>query len=270
MSLDVGDALKEGASRTATVNGGLLVAAFVSVGLLDLVLVHSIEVGVYEWAAQRDPAAVDEIPPRPFATTIPPGLLVIGVLANLLLGEATRIVAVRTMAADLQGLIPARLVARNLPLAVLNGVVGGLLVALAVAIGLVLFVVPGVFLALSFFFVRQEIALEDENFVDAMANSWDRCRGHRTGLAVLAIVVFTVGLVLQAPYGVLVVALGQSSVVPWLIRVVVLAAVTVFGIGAATRAYLQLSDGDEAAAEDSRPDDEGDEKEWPDPPGLEI
>lgn len=274
MSLDVGDALRDGANRTATVNGGLLMAAFAVLGVLGLILGHSLQLELYEWAARQNPEAVSEVPTRPLAVSIPVPVLVVGLLANLLLGETTRIVAVRTMATDADGLIPGRLVVRNLPLAVVNGVVASLVVGIVVAIGSIFFLLPGIFLALSFFFVRQEIALEDENFVEAMARSWDLSEGSRVDLAVLALVVFTVLIVVLVLSGVMAVAFSQSSVVPWIGRVLFQVPVTVFGVGAATQAYVQLKDGDcDDEAEESIDDESGgddDAEEWPDPPGFEI
>ena len=46
----------------------------------------------------------------------------------------------------------------------------------------VLAIWPGVFIALSFFFVRQEIALENKNFIEALQDGWVMTRGERVEL----------------------------------------------------------------------------------------
>lgn len=283
MSLDVGDALREGASRTTAANGLLLMTGFAAVAVASLVAQHS----YLSWAIEEGllTPEVRELMgqnPAPMAVGVPVAAALGLWAGTAIVAEGLRIVAIRTFVSRYTDRIPAVLVTRRLGWAVLNGFVGTVLVNLLIVLGSVLFVVPGVFLALSLFFVRQEIAVEDVNFVEAMANSWDLARGNRVELAVLAVVWITLAVGLWIVGGVIGVALSGAPAVAAAISVVLGAPLTVFGVAVGARAYVQLTDGrDEPVADDGteaggqgdeagRPDGEDDEEEWPDPPGLEL
>jgi hypothetical protein len=135
--------------------------------------------------------------------------------------------------------VPAAYIRRNIVVATLNGFVGGLVVLTLTAIGLVLLVVPGVFLALSFFFVRQEIAVRDVNFVDAMAGSWALTSGHRVELFGLAVVVFFAGLAAAIPGFIVGFASPAAGTA---LNAIARAVVLTFGVASAARAYDQLRD----------------------------
>ena len=166
------------------------------------------------------------------------------VLAGVL-REVFRIVAVRTFAADPTSLTRDRL--RPLVLPTLNGVVGGLavwfLVGLGGVLGILAVVVGGavaaLFLATSFFFLRQEIAVENRNFVDALNESWRVASGHRLrllglGVAVVALTIVPL-VVVRALFGVL-----FGPAVAWVAWVCFGGPAAVFGTATVTHAYTQL------------------------------
>lgn len=246
MSLSVGDALRDGLGRTFERNGLQLIAVFVGLRLVSTVADDTLTRASIELARQRGvfpgPATTGFLPtmadtPTPYALALglTGGLLL--VLAAALLGEAIRIVAVRTLVSDRTDAIPVAFARRNIVVATLNGFVGGLVVFTLTAIGLVLLVVPGVFLALSFFFVRQEIAVRDVNFVDAMAGSWELTSGNRVELFGLAVVVLLVGFAASVPgfiVGFLSPAVGTT------VNAIAQAIVLAFGVASAAQAYNQL------------------------------
>jgi type IV secretory pathway VirB3-like protein len=172
--------------------------------------------------------------------------------------EAVRIVAVRTLVSDETETVRDEFVSRNLLSATLNGFVGGVVVLILVAVGLVFLVVPGVYLAIAFFFVRQEIAVEDRNFVEALSASWERTSGHRLRLFGLALVVFLVGVVVTAVGGV--VGFVGVPLLTTLVTVLLGAVTVVFGVAVTCRAYVQLSDADDAERDVDVDTDE--ESEW--------
>ena len=136
---------------------------------------------------------------------------------------------------------------RPLALPTLNGVVGGFavwfLVGLGGVLGILAIVVGGVaaalFLATSFLFVRQVIALEGRNFVDALNESWRVASGHRLSLLGLGTVVVVATVVAVTAFriagGVLV---GPS--VAWVAWLVCRGVTAVFGLATITHAYTQL------------------------------
>lgn len=275
MSLDIGAALRDGASRTTERNALALMAAFVVLGLATTVVLQSFYAWYFEFLTTLEGAPTGvEAPPTPLSVPLPIGVTLAAWLAVALLAEATRIVAIRVFVSEERRAIPGHLARRNLPLAVLNGFVGGLVVSVLVGLGTLALVLPGIFLAVSFYFVRQRIAVEDENFVDAMVESWSLSKGDRIELAVLALVVVVVSLSVFLPVFGLQLVVGRSSVVPPLVQSVVRAPLVVFGIAVAARAYVQLAGAEETAGpSDDTDDGDGDadaDEEWPDPPGVDI
>ncbi len=260
MGLDIGQALREGASRTAARNGLILAAIFAGITLLTTVLLQTLSVAildsmltVFQGASPEElgvsQAEYDEIITEfeasletiqetvPFALGLSAGAALGGLLTVVILAEAVSIIAVRVFASDETETIPSELATDNILLATLNGFVGAIVVWGLIVLGLAFFIVPGLLLAVLFYFVRQEIAVKNKNFVQAMADSWRLTKGHR-------IEVFLIGFVL-----VLVSQLEQvSSAVVGLLSttggVLVAAAVggllSAFGAAVATRAYVQI------------------------------
>jgi len=268
MSLDIGAAVTEGVRRLRSRDGLVLVGAFLVVGVLSSVAGQSLLVELAE--ASLEVAQSPDAPPgtdveqlreqvrqvrtgAPLAVDVSPAVAFGLVFLLGILAEALRIVAVRVFYA-VPGERPADL-RGNLVFATVNGFLGGIVVYALTAIGLVLLVVPGVFLAVALFFVRQEIAIEDRNFVDAMAESWTLTRGSRLNLFGFLLILAILLVVSQAVSAVTVASTG-SSVGGTVVGAIVSPLLTVFGIAATTRAYAQLK-----AEEDTGEPAESDESE---------
>lgn len=251
MSLSVGRALRDGLGRTFERGGLQLVAAFVVLRLASRVVTDTLNRANVAAASEvggvgSGPLSVLAEAPTPFALAMGLGAAYLAFLAVAVVAEAVRIVAVRMLYRE-----PADAVrgtdARRLATATVNGVVGGLLVVTLTAIGLALLVAPGVFLAVSFVFVRQEIAVRDVGFVEAMGGSWDLARGHRLALAgLLAVLVLaSLGAVVVG----VVAGLGSPAGAA-VATAVVEGVVAVFGVASVTGAYRQLTAAAEEPADD--------------------
>ncbi len=256
MSLDIGEALSEGFDRTFSRNGLVLIGVFVIFGFVNTVVQQSYNLVQYE---QFDPAPFfSEFEGIPFeqaeiqefmdqamqqASTLAyldglslPVLFAL-TLVFAFVAEAIRIVAVRTFVSEETASIPGSLVRRNIAWATVNGVIGGLVVLILIVIGLILLVLPGLFLAVTLYFVRQEIAVEDKNFVDAMTDSWRLTKGSRFQVFALAAILVILG------FGVSIVAdifLVMGATVASIASIVLLAVVGTFSIASVARAYEQL------------------------------
>jgi hypothetical protein len=265
MSLDIGAAITEGVGRFRSRAGLALVGAFLVVGVLSSVATQSFFVELAE--AALEVAQSPDAPPgtdvetlreqvqqvrasSPLAVEISAAVAFGFVFLLGVVAEALRIVSVRVFYAP-AGEQPDDLT-RNLPFATVNGFLGGIVVTVLVGVGLVVLVVPGVFLALALFFVRQEIAVEDRNFVDAMAESWSLTKGNRLNLLGLAVILLVVALVVGL-LGLVTGQIGPTATV--VLNNVASPLVTVFGIAATTRAYAQLK----AAEPDVEPETEEDD-----------
>jgi hypothetical protein len=176
--------------------------------------------------------------------------------------EAIRIVAVRVFVGVETESIPPELVTRNLLPAVINGIVGGIVVGVLVIVGLVFLILPGVFLAIAFLFLRQEIAVEDKNFLDAMSGSWNLTTGSRIQLFVLVVFLVLLGAVLPPLVGFV-----GGPVAGTVVSTVVGALVLAYGVATVSQAYNQLRTEREvaAAAAGGRPAPEDDAAEDDDP-----
>lgn len=269
MTLDIGTAFREGLSRTVARSGLLLAALFVAVALLSTVLLQSFvleglesliefqqgvtpeEMGMtreeYQESLEDLQTAHDQVrADLALAADIPLGVAAGGLLVLALVSEAVNVVAIRVFASDATEDIPGELATDNILLATLNGFVGGIVAWGLIVLGSALFLVPGLFFAVAFFFLRQEIALKDKNFVQAMADSWRLTKGDRLNVFalgfVLVVVVWAiylsvggaVGLVSTLASDVLAAILGGVFVGGGLLGV--------FGTAVATRAYLQLEE----------------------------
>jgi hypothetical protein len=188
----------------------------------------------------------------PLALGLPAGVAAGALLALSLVSEAISIAAVRTFATDESGAVSSDLITDNILLATLNGFLGSIVVWGLIIVGSVFFLLPGIFFAVVFLFMRQRIAIEDENFVEAMAESWRLTKGHRIEVFALGLLVVVVSLVDDLVGSVLsLVSPLASAVATAAVGGVVLA----FGAAVVTRGYVQLEveAGDTENDEDSDP-----------------
>ncbi|MFC7078237.1 hypothetical protein [Haloarcula halophila] len=250
MSLNIGKALQDGFDRTVTRNGLLLIGVFVAFGALNTVISQSVSLGVQQWFQGISAQAVQQSSFGGFgaaqtvlAVPLPLPVVLLLALGTALLAEALRIVGIRAFAAE-QTRSPTDPTLRNgLPLAMLNGAVGGTIATVLTYLGTALLILPGVFVALSFFFVRQEIALQNKNFVAALRDSWELSRGERLELFGLGALVFVVSVLASSPATVL---FFLSPLPALALGMITTGITTVFGIAVATCAYQQLQEDDQA------------------------
>lgn len=274
MSLDIGEAFSDGTSRTFAKNGLLLAAAFAVVTLLFGVFAQTLSVGLLEAmlesfqglspeelnvSQQEYETLISDLRTQlemaressPLALGLPAGVAAGALVALSLVSEAVSIVAVRTFAAADSEAVTSDRLTDNILLATLNGFVGSIVVWGLIIVGSVFLLLPGVFFAVVFLFMRQRIAVENENFVEAMAESWRLTKGHRIEVFALGLLVVVVSLVDELVGSVLsLVSPIASAVVTAAVGGVILA----FGAAVVTRGYVQLEAGETVAdGEDSDP-----------------
>ncbi|MCY4732186.1 hypothetical protein KY092_16655 [Natronomonas gomsonensis] len=273
MSLDIGEAFSDGTSRTFAKNGLLLAAAFAVVTLLFGVFAQTLSVGLLEAmlesfqglspeelnvSQQEYETLISDLRTQlemaressPLALGLPAGVAAGALIALSLVSEAVSIVAVRTFAAADSEAVTSDSLTDNILIATLNGFVGSIVVWGLIIVGSVFLLLPGIFFAVVFLFMRQRIAIENENFVEAMAESWRLTKGHRIEVFALGLLVVVVSLVDELVGSVLsLVSPIASAVVTAAVGGVILA----FGAAVVTRGYVQL-EADETVA-DSEDDD---------------
>jgi hypothetical protein len=136
---------------------------------------------------------------------------------------------------------------RNLPLAFLNYVLGGVVYAVLVLVGLLFLVVPGVFLMIVLAFWTVFVAVEDENFVSAFAESWRLTRGNRLRILGLGVVAVVLSIVISIPFSAVSGAIGflagggtVARSVGALVGAAGSALTTIITLGIVAAAYRQL------------------------------
>lgn len=270
MSLDIGDAFGEGFSRTFGRNGLLLAAAFAVVALvaaalaqtLSLELVETmletfrgfspeeLNVGRQEYEqmiADLETQAETLRESSPLALGLPLGVTAAGLLVVALISEVVSIVAVRVFAAEDSDAVSSGDLTGGLVLGTLNAFVGGIVVWGLIIVGLPLLIIPGLFFAVVFYFLRQEIALKNKNFVQAMADSWRLTKGHRIevfALGAVVVIVSQLAIVVELAIGLV------STLAGVLVGVALGGLLAAFGAAVVTRAYVQL-DREEPAVDET-------------------
>ena len=265
MSLDIGEALSEGVRRTVSPAGLALAVAFVAIGavaaLASQTLLADVLDGIVDMMQANRGPGEDEFTRQdiravrtlfegqtPLALGVSPSVAGLLIALTAVLAEAARLLTARVCfpgrTGDGDG--AGRVLWSNLPLATVNGIAGDIVVSIIVTIGTVLgsvlllvgaFVVGG-FLAMSLLFLRQEIAVEDKNFVDAMGDSWSLAKGNRIELfALVFLVVVIAGVVVRVPTTVAALISPTAGAV---VGVLVGGVTAVFGTAVITRAYAQL------------------------------
>ncbi|WP_254837757.1 hypothetical protein [Natronomonas marina] len=262
MSLDIGEAFGEGLSRLSTRAGLSLAVVFALVALVSAVLSQTLQIEALEAMLETFRAASPEQldltqaeydrqievletqlqtvrETSPLALGVPLSVAAGGLLVVAFLAEAVSIVAVRAFAADDPEAVALGDATGGLGLATLNGFVGGIVVWGLIAVGSVFLLVPGLFFAVVFYFLRQRIALEDENFVDALAASWRLTKGNRLNVFALGLLVVVVS---QIDLMASLVLAPVSAVAATVVSAAIGGVLAAFGAAAVTRGYLQLTE----------------------------
>ena len=215
MPLDIGDAFAEGLARLTGGTAAVIVVAFVLVSLVSAVFTQTLQVegleALLEVVRASSPAQLDVSPAEydrqggtlerqlettrehsPLAVELPASVAAAGLLAVALVAEGVSIVTVRAFATDEPDEVSLAGTTDRLGVATANGFVGGVVVWVLILAGSILLIVPGLFAAVVFYFLRQEIALEDRNFLDALGASWRLTKGHRVNVFALGLLVVVV------------------------------------------------------------------------------
>lgn len=203
MDLDLEGILKRGLGRSVSRNG-LLLMGVLFVGYL---LEELAGVGVTRSAAGQQPPPVDPgvVAPSPLAALLS---LLVGVLGLLI-----AIASIRVFVSDETERLPREFFTRNALWAAVNFVVGAIVFGIVVALGFVALVLPGIYLLVALGFWGAFVAVEDQNFVEALRSSWRLTRGHRFAVFVLAVVGFFITVLISGVFGVGTVFGGFAEVV---------------------------------------------------------
>lgn len=257
MSLQLGSALKRGATQLLSRAGLVILAVYAAVMLLYQLSVNTVIQSVLLGIVPPDVSAAA----MPGLVTLPISSTVAGVLvaAALLAAAVVSVVAVRTFVADERERIPQRFLTDRMVFAVVNVVVGGVVFGVVVLLGTLLLVVPGIVAYVGFLFMMQYVAVENDNFVTAMRRSWRLTKGNRIRVFLLVVVllaaVFAVTFAVNFGLGfVLGVALGSSaSGVVSLAVGMVNVLTTLYLLAVLSNAFVQLREDDAPSTRGPRP-----------------
>lgn len=234
MSLQIGATIANGLRRVANRNGLLLILASVVLGAAWQVAFNSAA------AAALPPEVAGELAP---ALDAPFPVLVALTVATFLLLPVLSIAAVRTFVAGESDRIPREFFTRRIVWVVANLAVGGLVFSVLLTLGTLLLVIPGIVVYVSLLFMTVFVAVEDENFVAAMRDSWRLTRGNWLrlfGLLLVVVVPFTAAIGVLSTG--LAIAFGPGSAVPTLAVIAVSMPFSIAILGVLAEAFLRLRD----------------------------
>lgn len=253
MSLDVAAAVRDGLARLPTRVAGVLVAAYLLLGVAS-----TVAAGTLARAVLASLPTAESAP-----TALPPGLgagvgpgaaagpLTLDVAlpiaaalfaAQLVVAQAVGVVAVRTFASDARRRFPRGL-ARRFTRTVLTALVAGVVVDVLIGLAAVLLILPGVYVAVALYFVQYEVIVAEKGVLDGLRDGWELTRGGRLRVFLLVVVVFVVGLASAVP-GLVLGLVGTPPVVVTAVSVAAGAVSGVFSTAIGARAYLQLKPAD--------------------------
>lgn len=232
MALKIGSALSGGLRRIANRNGLAFLVAFSLLALAFQVMVTSLAVNRLQGTGYTDLTVT--------APTVdaPTSALAAGAVLCVLALTYLNVVAIRTFVARATRSIPPSYLTRKIGWVLLNLVVGGIAVGVLVTIGTVFLLIPGVIAYVAFLFTTFFVAVEDENFVAALRDSWELTRGNWLRLFFLVAVVF-VGLGIIST-GVSVMATEIPQPTGTVVSTVVSLVTTVVTLGILADAFDQL------------------------------
>jgi hypothetical protein len=242
MALQIGRAFQDGIDKFLSERGAVFVGAFIVLGLANGIVWASLSQGLVELLIRFLPSDVQTqtamSQTTPLAFDIPVAVAAIGALALFVVSEALNIVAIRAFASDTSDPIPDN-VGRRLGKTVAVAIAAGILTAIAVGIGIILLIIPGLLFAFLFFFVRQEIALNDSGVIESISNSIGIVMDNIVPAAVLFVVLGALGLVIGFAFSFLPISL--PAMVSTTVSTVLSSVVGVFSIAVTTMAYLQAT-----------------------------
>ncbi|WP_340098076.1 hypothetical protein [Salinibaculum salinum] len=250
MSLDIAKALQSGAERMTKRNALIALGLLFGFRVVDTVVSDSfaerlfVDVINYEeriadlQAQTNQPIQDPGIGEFAFAfLDLPVSVLSVLALALFVVGIVVRVGIIRTFVSEETQSLPTENFTRRLGWTVLNLIIGAIIYFLAVGIGLVLFIVPGIYIAVALFFYNYEIIIAEKGVIDAFSGSLDLTANNRLPLFLLGLIFAVLGAVVSNVFGAV---LPGATVAGTLVRMLVNAALAVFGITVAAQAYNQL------------------------------
>jgi len=200
------------------------------------------------WLQRTNPEMTDVALPT---VDVPLAVSATVAIVALLLLQVAAIVSIRTFVGGHTDEIPSEYYTRDIVPVLANALVGSLAYGLLVFVGSLLFLIPGIIAYVAFLFMLVYIAVEDENFVAALRDSWTLTRGNWLPLFVLLLIVFPgLGLVpgiLAALVSVIVGAYAGPAV-STLVSGLITLPFSLFVLGILAEAFVQLR-GEEAPSE---------------------
>jgi len=255
--MDIERALKTGFGKLQEKSGLTLLAVFFVIGLVSAIASQSQAAQAMEQFGQL----FDQMPSEfensfvenfagggPLAFDLPSPLISLMNLGSSIAYVVAAIVAYRVFASDARDEIPSETYS-GLLMPAINGIIGGIVFGILVVIGLILLIVPGIYLIVALAFFLIFVALEDDNFLEALQSSWGLTKGRRlsvfllfVALVIIQIVVAIVGVIASGILGAVLPQLGA------IVNVAIGAAFTVFSFGVLVDAYTQLREDQPTAA----------------------
>ncbi|MFB6208259.1 MAG: hypothetical protein ABEJ69_02835 [Candidatus Nanohaloarchaea archaeon] len=168
--LDIFDALENGFDRAYGNDGLVLTGIFFVLTTLNTIIGSSLTRST-PFNFYRDIG---------FGLPLPNQLLVPASLAVTVLVAVTTIAAMRIFVESRN--IGVEVFKDRMLYAFLNIFIGSILYGLIVFTGLLFFVLPGIFLMVALFYWQYRVAVENENFIEALRGSWQLASGERLRL----------------------------------------------------------------------------------------
>lgn len=239
MALQIGRALGNGARKVSTRTGVVLTVAYFAVYVVYQYAYN----GVIASLAADTGTTVESVGPALDAPLAVSGGVV---LAALVLVSYLTVVMARTFVAGATDRFPEGAFTDGIAFAIVNLFVGGIAYGLLVGIGTLLIVVPGIIAYVGLLFMTFFVAVENENFVAAMQDSWNLTYGHKWTVFGLLVVMIVIGVVVGMIVATVVVAgaiasdaagIGQFLMIP------IIAVLNVYFLAVLASAYRQLGGG---------------------------
>ncbi|MFB6144939.1 MAG: hypothetical protein ABEJ99_00355 [Candidatus Nanohaloarchaea archaeon] len=135
---------------------------------------------------------------------------------------------------------------RNWLMTLINLIVGGIVFGIVVGIAGVIFFPVALWLMIGLLLWQVYVALEDQNFVEAMRSSWSATKGSKIELTVLFAAILLTGAVLQGPTTVWTTLLALTVPSTWLsglasvIGLIISSLFAIYTVGTLVEVYKQL------------------------------